>query len=148
MLIVPPDAPIKFPGKIVFGMTHDLLNGLPLQNILKFAIEHKVIIDFVYAVNDPEQFRQLRNRLYERLMHHDDLCGFNIRQVNYRQGQIHEALAEYVKAHHAGLLVLVTRHRNFRESLTHQSVSKKAVLHPEFPVMIMHTLEPSPITHN
>lgn len=140
VIVVPPNTPIKYPGKLVVGLTENLLKGKALDELLNFATDQQLIVDFINATNDQEAFRKLKNNLYERLVQRkDQLTGFNIRSVDYVEGKVHETLSDYAQRAHAGLLVLVTKHRNLIESLTHQSVSKKALLHPSLPLMLMHT---------
>lgn len=139
VIVVPPGAPIKFPGKIAVGMTEDLLKGKALEEILTFASEHQVFVDFVFATNDQEQFTHLKNSLYERLvLHKDQLCGFNIRYVSFVKDEVHKALNDYAVRARSEMLVLVTLHRNFLDRLMHASVSKKVLYHPSIPVMITH----------
>lgn len=145
VIVVPPGAPIKFPGKIVVGMTDDLLKGKALEDMLVFLTENQVFVDFIFATNDQEHFKKLKNSLYERLIlferlvgHKNDLCGFNIRSVEFVKDEVHQALNNYAMNAHADMLVILTKHRSFMDRIMHTSVSKKILYHPSLPVAIMH----------
>lgn len=139
VIVVPPDAPIKFPGKMTIGFTEDLLKGKLLDYLLDFGCEFDIIADFVYVSGDDHRFEQLKQELQQRLiLHKRDLSGFNIRSLPYVKDQVHETLKTYAVENHAGLLIAVTKHRNFFESLFHSSVSKKLLSHPVLPVMVLH----------
>ncbi|MBK9985401.1 MAG: universal stress protein [Saprospiraceae bacterium] len=120
-------------------MTEELLHENALTYIIDFVSDHHMTIDFIFATNDDKQFTYLKDSLNEKLiLLNKDMKGINIRSVPYVGEEIHEAIADYATRVHAGLLVLVTKHRNFVEGLGHTSVSKKALLHPDLPVMILH----------
>lgn len=51
---------------------------------------------------------------------------------------IKEGLEDFVQKSGIDVLILVPKEHNFVESIFHKSVSKKMVLHPEVPVMILH----------
>ncbi|HZV68938.1 MAG TPA: universal stress protein [Saprospiraceae bacterium] len=140
VIVVPPDASLKFSWKIIVGLTDELMEKETLDFILDYASTHRVFVDFVYATNDQDKFKKLNNSLYEKLvLHKTELCGFNIRSLPFSEDHVHEALSDYAILSQARLLVLVTKHRNFIESLGHRSVSKKALLQPLLPVMILHS---------
>ncbi len=139
VIVVPPGAAIRFPEKIVIGLSEELLHENALTYILDFVSDHRTTADFIFATNDEKQFSYLKDSLNEKLiLLHKEMRGINIKSVPYLGEEIHEAIAEYATKVHAGLLVLVTKHRNFVEGLGHTSVSKKALLHPNLPVMILH----------
>jgi nucleotide-binding universal stress UspA family protein len=139
VLVVPPQATIKFPGKIVVGFTEELMLEDTLEYILAFGAKNSVFFDFVHITGDMDQFTALKNKLYERLViNREMLCGFNIRSVTDHENKIHEVLFDYALEVRAGMVILVTHHRSFLESLSHSSVTKKALQHPPLPLMIIH----------
>jgi len=139
VLVIPPHTEIKFPGKMVVGFTEELMLEGTLEYILAFGAKNNVFYDFVHITSDAAQFTLLKNKLYERLvMNREMLCGFNIRSVAEQDHQIHDVLFEYAQEVRAGMVILVTHHRSFMESLSHTSVTKKALQHPPLPLMIIH----------
>lgn len=139
VVVVPPQTEIKFPGKMVVGFTEELMLEGALEYILAFGAKNNVFFDFVHITSDTAQFTLLKNKLYERLViNREMLCGFNIRSVADPDHQIHEVLFDYAQEVRAGMVVLVTHHRSFLESLSHSSVTKKALQHPPLPLMIIH----------
>ncbi|MGB4848200.1 MAG: universal stress protein, partial [Saprospiraceae bacterium] len=120
VIVIPPGAPVKFPEKIVVGLTEELLHENALTYILDLVSHHHMTADFIFATNDDKQFTFLKDSLNEKLiLLHKEIKGINIKSVPYVGEAIHEAIAEYASKVHAGLLVLVTKHRNFIEGLGH-----------------------------
>ncbi len=139
VIVVPPHAELKFPGKVVIGFTEELIISNTLESILSFGAKNHVFFDFVHISDDQKGFSKLKDKLYEKLMMQRDLlCGFNILSVSEHQQQIHEVLFEYAQEVRAGMILLVTKHRNFMESIRHKSVTKKALQQSTIPLMIVH----------
>jgi nucleotide-binding universal stress UspA family protein len=143
VIVVPPNAEIKFPGKIVVGFTEDLIKDGVLAYILAFGAKHNVFFDFVHVTDDFKEFENLKKKLYEKLMlHRDLLCGFNIRAVDENGKKIHEVIFDYAVEARAGMVILVSHHRSFLDQFRHPSVTRKALHHPVLPLMIIHYPEP------
>ena len=139
VLVIPPETAIKFPGKIVVGFTEELMLEDTLEYILAFGAKNSAFFDFVHITEDTAQFTTLKKKRYERLViNRELLCGFNIRSVNGLENKIHEVLFDYALEVRAGMVIMVTHHRSFFESLSHPSVTKKALQHPPLPLMIIH----------
>jgi nucleotide-binding universal stress UspA family protein len=139
VMVVPPQAEIKFPGKMIVGFTEELMLNGSLEYILNFGAKNNVFFDFVQITDDHGKFNTLKNKLYERLViNRQLLCGFNIRSLNEEEHKIHELLFEYAREVRAGMIILVSHHRSFLENITHSSVTKKALQHPPVPLMILH----------
>ncbi|MBK9982287.1 MAG: universal stress protein [Saprospiraceae bacterium] len=139
VIVVPPQAEIKFPGKIVIGFSEELIIDKTLETLLKFGAKNSVFFDFVHINDNEKEFKKLKDKLYENLMSSRDLLvGFNIRSMPLGQKHIDEVLSEYAESVKAGMIVLVAKHRNFIDNLTHQSVTKKALLHATLPLMVIH----------
>ena len=139
VIVVPPQAELKFPGKVVVGFTEELMLEGTLEYILAFGVKNNVFFDFVHITNDTAKFTALKNKLYERLVvNREMLCGFNIRSLTDQAHQVHQILFEYANEVRADLVILVTHHRSFLEGLGHMSVTRKALQHPPLPLMIIH----------
>ena len=144
VIVVPPAAELKFPGKIVVGFTEDLIKDGVLGYILSFGARHNVFFDFIHVTDDLKHFETLKRKLYEKLMlHRDLLCGFNIRALDEGDKKIHEVIFDYAQEARAGMVVLVSHHRSFLDQLRHPSVTRKALQHPVLPLMIIHYPEGS-----
>ena len=139
VLVIPPEADITFPAKMVVGFTEELLMDGSLDFILTFGGNHQVIFDFVNVTDDPKSFLQLKSRLDEKLQpHRDVLTGYHVRSVHKKERPVHEVLFHYTQEVRAGLMVLISHHRGFLETLVHSSVTEKVLRHPSTPVMIIH----------
>ncbi len=139
VIVVPSSSKLKFPEKIVVGFSEALLLNKSLDNILAFGIKSNVFFDFVHVTDDNEAFDALKGKLYEELVvNRTLLCGFNIRPVFDDGLSIDETLFNCAVEAGAQMIAFVTHHRSFPENLLHTSVTRKALTHPEIPVMIFH----------
>ena len=140
VIVVPPQTEIKFPGKVVVGFTEELLTEGTLEYILSFGSKYNVFFDFVHVTDDQHQFDVLKSRLYEKLaINRPQLTGFNIRSIQPGEVKIHEVLFKFAVEARASMVILISHHRTFMENITHSSVTKKALLNPLVPLMIIHT---------
>ena len=139
VVVVPPNSEIKFPGKVVVGFGESLLVDGVLEFILTFGSKNNVFFDFVRVTDDQKQFEILKNKLFEKLIRKRNiLCGYNIIAIEEGNNKIHEALFKHALDVRAGMVILVAHHRTFLDNLRHTSVSRKALQHPDVPMMIMH----------
>lgn len=139
VLVVPPQAEIKFPGKMVVGFTEELMLDGALEYILTFGAKNNVIFDFIHVLENHDDFKVLKNNLQEKLVvHRDLLSGYNIRSLTDEDHKIHESLFGYAHKSRAGMVILVSHHRNFLEDIQHSSVTRKALLNPTMPVLVIH----------
>src|SRR4030095_10511297 len=139
VIVVPPGTEIKYPGKIVIGFTEELIINKTIESILEFGEKNNVLFDFINISDDETVFTKLKNKLYAKLMTQRNLLhGFNIRMIHGGDREIHELLLAYAHQANAGMILLVTKHRNFIEKLSHKSVTKRAVIQSDLPLMIIH----------
>ena len=139
VVVVPPKAEVKFPGKVVVGFTDSLLMDGILESVLAFGSKNNVFFDFVHVTDDRPRFEILKHNLQEKLiLYRRLLCGYNILTLDEGDQKIHEALFKYAHDARAGMIILVSHHRTFLDSLRHTSVSRRALQHPNVPVMIVH----------
>lgn len=140
VIVVPPQTEIKFPGKVVVGFTEELMTEGTLEYILSFGSKYNMFYDFVHVTDDQHQFEVLKSRLYEKLaINQPQLTGFNIRSIQPGEMKIHESIFTYALEARSALVILISHHRTFMENITHTSVTKKALLNPSLPLMIIHT---------
>lgn len=140
VIIVPPRADVDPPQRIVVGMTEELFDGQAFRDLLEFIKTGEAFIEFVYVIGDEVSYSILEKSLNEKLSIANFPAGrFVIRSLAQEGKDISDTLTEYAVKQKAGLLILVTGHRNFAESLGHRSISKSALMNPVLPVMILHT---------
>lgn len=139
VIVVPPGSEMKFPGKIVVGFSEELVLDGELDYLLYFGSLNQVFFDFVHISDDTSGFPDLKNKLFERLvLHREWLCGFNIRSLSGESQRIDDVLFAYAHEVGAHMVVLMTHERSLVERLRHTSVTRKALHHPEVPLMILH----------
>lgn len=139
VIVVPHRSPLKFPEKIVVGLSEDLLQDDPLTFLLEFAAGDQAFIEFVHVTNDVDAYQILKGNLVDKLTgFHKPAESYNITSVPVITGATDEDLVDYAIRKKADILVLATHHRNFIDSLGHRSVTKKILSQPVLPVMILH----------
>lgn len=139
VIVVPPDAEMKFPEKIVVGFSDDLRLDGELEYLLYFGSLNPVFFDFVHISEDPAAFAALKDKLFDWLVRHrEGLGGFNIRSLGGEEQPVDDILFRYAREVGAGMVVMVTHSRGLIARLRHGSLTRKALRHPEVPLMVMH----------
>ncbi len=139
VLVVPPETKISFPFKMVVGFTDELLQDGSLEYIVHFGARQHVVFDFVHITDDVASFTPLKAKLDEKLhLLSEQVADYHIRSLHTKNHPIDEVLFHYSDQVDAGMLILVSHHRGFLETLGHSSVTQKALRHPSKPVMVIH----------
>lgn len=140
VIVVPPQADVSFPGRMVVGFTEELLLDGVLENILAFGSIQQTVFDFVHVTDDPLHFDSIRQQLSEKLTaSRQFVFEFSIKSLQDADMKIHELLFRYAAEVHAGMVILVSHHRSFLDNMTHSSVTRKALLLPSVPLMVIHS---------
>ncbi len=137
VIVVPPD--YSFAGIRKIGLACDMRNvaeTVPFESI-KTLFEHfDARLEILYVSKPGEKmFPQV---LTESKFIQNNLAALRPEIRIATNDDIREGLETFVKKQEIDLLLLLPKERNFVESLFHRSVTKKMVLHPEAPVMILH----------
>lgn len=139
VIVVPPQSEVVFPGKWIVGFNEELMQEGMLEYILSFAISHNVFLEFVHVTEDSDYFNQLKHQLLEKIGSQPQLEGrITISSLKGESLKIDEILFKHAIDAKSGLVVLISHHRNFLESITHASVTRRALHHPLVPLMIVH----------
>ena len=139
VIVVPPEAEIKFPKKMVVGVVNEFLYDDSLEFLLDFAHENGVFLEFVHVANENVNFEWLKNKLTEKLLSYGKkLPGFKIIPLRNGFEHVDESLQNKASYDATDMLVLMTHHRNLINSLGHRRISKRVLLKPHLPVMILH----------
>jgi nucleotide-binding universal stress UspA family protein len=140
VIVVPPQAEVSFPGRMIVGFTEELLLEGVLENILAFATNQHIVFDFVHVTDDAPHYESIRQQLSEKLaVNRPFVFDFNIKSLQDEEMKIHEVLFRYATQMRAGMVILVSHHRSFLDNMTHTSVTRKALLLPSVPLMIVHS---------
>ena len=139
VVVVPSHGQLSFPKKIVVGFTEELMLANVLEDILGFGEQSNAFFDFIHVTDDQKEFEALRTKLYDKLVVNRNLsCGFTIRPVFEKTQPVDDILFRYAAESGADMVMFVTHQRTFAENLLQHSVTKRALSHPEVPVMIYH----------
>jgi nucleotide-binding universal stress UspA family protein len=140
VIVVPIDAALKFPENILIGLSEELINSHGLEDVLKLAIAPTVTFHFIYCSNDIIEFNRVQDLLTTRLAEIDksDL-HYTIDRIPISSKTVEEALAEVAETQPTDMMIVATHHRSLIEGIGHHSISKKILLHPGLPIMIVHS---------
>jgi nucleotide-binding universal stress UspA family protein len=139
VIVVPPQAELILPTKVVIGFTDEFLIDEGLKAVLELGMANQVFFDFVHVTDDKKVFKKLKDKLYLSLHAYKDLqYDFHLRSAGEQHLHVHEALIAYAQDIEAGMILLMTKHRSFMENLLHKSVTKKAILYSKIPIMVLH----------
>ncbi len=137
IIVVPGNATIKFPKKIV--VANDLMVSgdeklfLPLKRI---ATKTNSTIDFLFVVDEEHKMDNKIQRL--KASNFDDKFGVQYHSFHFRKNEnIEDGILEYINNHDADLLTVVSHQRNFWQKLFHKSVSKSITKHTKLPILIL-----------
>ena len=138
VIIIPPQARLQPPTKVVIGLTGDMMDGNTFKYVLSFADNNRLFIEFIFATNIEQKFDEVKNRLQQIVKGYKELAGFSINLIPLNEDSLQEDLMRSASQLGADMLILLTKHRNFFQKLGHHSITTEAVNHPVMPVMVMH----------
>ena len=139
VIIVPLGAPVKVPEYIVVGISDELFRDNAIEYLWYLAADSDMVLDFVHIGNDLVEFNRLKEALTEKIQAGAlGKVNYTINRVSVGDEFIDQELTDYVNIKRADLVVLTTHYRSLIESIGHRSITKKMLLDPALPVMILH----------
>ncbi len=138
VLIVPPYAHLTFPTKVVVGLTEEMMDTDAFDQFLDMADKNEFFLEFIFANNEDRDYQRVKTNLQQVMKLYSGLAGYAISPVLYNEDTLHEDLLVSASQLQADMLVLVTKHRTFFENMGHRSITKRALHHPNLPVMVLH----------
>ena len=139
VIIVPIGAALRFPENIVVGVSSELFRDNALDQLLYLAADSGVILDFVHISNDQSEFNNLKAELTGKIVSYNKgQVQYNVRRIGFGNEFVDEALTDYANHKRADLVVLTTHYRSLIESIGHRSITKKMLLDPAVPIMVLH----------
>ena len=142
VFLVPPNARFDGLKNILYAGNYESADKQMLQEISELAAKFEADIHMVHVTKKKSyEENQIQELILERLF---KKVAPN---VKFKTGtviseKVWEGLDYYAQQNDIDLIVIVTRHRNFWESIRHKSVTKKMVFHTNTPLLILH-LHPS-----
>ncbi|HJW29180.1 MAG TPA: universal stress protein [Saprospiraceae bacterium] len=139
VMIIPPDAPVRFPMRWTIGFDEELLMSPSLDQLLTYHDRLHISMQFAHILtsNEPVE-RALVNELQSQLdKHPNGVAGLGCELLSASETPIDEILFNKVKKDQSDILVLLSHRRSFIESVQHSSVIRHAIQQPPVPVMIM-----------
>jgi len=137
LIMVPPAH--RFNGIRKIGLAcdmKDVLETVPTQRIKDIFEQLHAELEILY-VSKPDE-KMYPEVLTESKFIQDRLAGLHPQIRIATSDDVKEGLKDFVNKSGIDLLIIVPKERSFIESIFHQSMTKKMVLHPEVPVMILH----------
>jgi len=138
-LFIPQTASFKDFKNILYASNFESLNVLRIRQAIAFAKHFDSQIHFVHVGPPSEEGISWQRTLFEAdYSNAQPGKPFLFCKMVENEGVLEE-LYEYAYYHQIGLFVFVTHQRNFLETLLHKSVTRKALLNSDLPILIMHS---------
>lgn len=136
LFVIPPECHFKGIHKIGLACDmHNVSETVPFP-VIKDLFDHfNATLEILYVSKpDEEMYPQV---LAETKFVQNNLAKLRPEIRITSNEDIKKGLEDFVKTSGIDLLILLPKERNFVESIFHRSISKKMVLHPEVPVIIL-----------
>jgi len=137
IIVVPGNATIKFPEKII--VANDLMISgdeklfLPLKEI---AVKTNSTIDFLFVVDDDHNMATKIQRL--KASNFDAKFGVQYYPFHFINDEnIEDGILEFIDTNDADLLTVVSHQRNFWQGLFHKSISKSIAKYAQMPILVL-----------
>jgi len=134
ILVVPKHAKFKKPEKIVFATDlKDIKKDEVVEPLRDLSHYFHADLMFVNVLED-----DYVNRLEAESKIASHFQGLNL-SFNFIEGEdVSNGILKFMDENDADIVTLVRHNESFFERLFHPSVTKKMVLHPEHPMLILH----------
>lgn len=137
IIVVPAQCKYKLVEKI--GLACDMINvrnSLPIKEMQTILEIFKAELDVLFVNRTSERIQP--ELLSESKFVQNTLARYRpiIRILTY--GNVKEGLEEFVLENRIDLLLLLPRKRNFLDRIFHKSITRKIILRPSVPVMVVH----------
>lgn len=138
VLLVPKDYNYKGFKHILYASDFQSTGEDTLNRLVDFANLFKADIHFVHVTEDGSSmdYKEVENQLFKILFHGGEPT-FSFTMSKVEGTSVTEGLNDYAIRHKIDLVVLVSPHRTFWESLFHKSVTKAMVLNTQLPIMVL-----------
>lgn len=133
MLVIPKKTKYTIPRKIIFATDLRLINKDLANPLYEMARKFNSEIFFANVISD-EYINRLE--VEERIA-----AFFNGIRINFNflEGEdICESICAFAEENEGDLIVLVRHNYSFFERMFHPSITKKMIMHPHYPMLILH----------
>lgn len=137
-LFIPEDTIFRPFKNVLYASNFESLDVVGIRQATAFAQRFDSQIHFVHVGPAGEEGIAEQRALFEEkyTQAHPEQPFIFCKMVENES--IMEGLYEYAFYHHVDLLIFVTHHRNFWEDMFHKSVTQKALLNSDIPILVMH----------
>lgn len=137
LIIVPKECVYKKIEKI--GLACDMENvsqTLPIKIINSIVDFFKAKLEILY-ISDPNE------RVYSEVLSESKSAQLSLASLHPEiriatNESVEDGLFDFSEQSNIDLLIVIPKERNFIQKLLHKSISRKLVLHPKIPVMLLH----------
>lgn len=131
---------IRFNGfqHIIYASNFESASEDTLNRLVDFANLFKADIHFVHVTEEEntQDYKEIEKQLFKVLFHGGE-PSFSFTMSKVEGNSVVEGLNDYALRHQIDLVVLVSPHRSFWESLFHKSVTKAMALNTKLPIMVL-----------
>ncbi|MDX1666249.1 MAG: universal stress protein, partial [Saprospiraceae bacterium] len=132
---------IRFAGinQILYASNYESVDHGTLEQLLKFNKKFKAHIHFVHIRpkgKEDDDFDRAAEDIFEELFAEGDPpFAFDISEIDGEE--VASALSKYADENKIDLVIMVSRHRSFWESIFHKSQTKKMAMSARLPLMVL-----------
>ncbi|MCB0553351.1 MAG: universal stress protein [Phaeodactylibacter sp.] len=138
VLLIPDQTSFTPYRHIIYASNYDSINEAMLEKLIRFNRHFKAHLHFVHIRAEKGQpLGDALEAIFRQLFDNGE-PDFAFDVVELEDENVAEGLNHYAEKVGAGLVVMVTRHRSFWQSILHHSETKRMALSPRFPLMVMH----------
>lgn len=136
--LVPPKASFDGIKNILYAGNYESADGRILREVSELAARFEADIHLVH-VSKKKNFEenQVQELITERLFN-KIAPDLKFKMGTVVSEKVWEGLGFYTEQNKIDLIVVVTKHRNFWESLMKKSITKEMVFHTRVPLLILH----------
>lgn len=138
VLVVPEDADLHAPERILFAADEELIDRTVNFNTLKaIARQNKAKIDALHISDNDENKEIIQSFIdYELDLNFVDIPH----ELKMERGtDVEKAIREYSGKYPIDLVAMVSTKGNLFYNLFHKSVTKKMAMHTKIPLLVLHT---------
>ena len=140
VLLVPRETEFKSFRHILYASNFEAIDEKNINRLTKFAEKFKANIHFVHVStgkNDTVDFKEVKERIMNQIFSDGD-PAYSFEMTEVSSDSIVDGLNKYSEEKNIDLVVMVSPHRHFLESLFHRSTTTAFAFNSSLPVLVLH----------
>ncbi len=136
--LVPPNAQFDGIKNILYAGNYESANGRMLREVSEIAKKFEANIHMVHVSKKKSHEENKIQELVLEKLFNKIAPDLDFEMATVVSEKVWEGLDRYTSKNNIDLMVIVTRHRNFFDSIRHKSITKDMIFHTKTPLLILH----------